>query len=159
LDRRDAQHRPRQARQGHPNQVHEIRNLIRELGKEKTVILSTHVLSEVQHMCSRALIISEGKLVADGAPATLSADGATLEVVVSGGAADAVKAVLKGVPGVKEIADKPSPEKDALAFSLGIQGDPRRELFAAIVANNLVLLSLERKQVSLEETFRKLTTS
>ena len=67
--------------------------------------------------------------------------------------------MLQAVSGVNEIADKPSPEKDALAFTLGVTGDPRRDLFAAIVARDLVLLGLDRRTVSLEETFRKLTTS
>jgi ABC-2 type transport system ATP-binding protein len=148
-----------------PNQVVEIRNLIRDLGKEKTVILSTHVLPEVQHMCSRALIISDGKLVADGTPASLSAEGGSLELVVTAksGALDAarVRDALRAVPGVKDVGDKPAPEKDALAFSLGVAGaeDPRRALFDAIVKQDLVLLALERRQVSLEETFRKLTTA
>jgi ABC-2 type transport system ATP-binding protein len=149
-----------------PNQVVEIRNLIRELGQEKTVILSTHVLPEVQHMCSRALIISDGKLVADGTPASLSAEGGSLEVVIgaNNGALDAerVRAVLRGISGVKEVGDKPTPEKDALAFSLALasaDSDARRALFAAVVKENLVLLGLERRHVSLEDTFRKLTAS
>ena len=150
-----------------PNQVVEIRNLIRDLGKEKTVILSTHVLPEVQHMCTRAVIISDGKLVADGTPASLSAEGSTLEVVVAAreGALDAarVKSALRAVPGVKDLGEKPAPEKDALAFSLSVATDglvdPRKALFSTIVSNDLVLLALERRQVSLEETFRRLTTA
>jgi ABC-2 type transport system ATP-binding protein len=146
-----------------PNQVVEIRNLIRDLGKEKTVILSTHVLPEVQHMCTRALIISDGKLVADGTPASLSAEGSTLELVVAAksGAADSarIKEALKAVSGIRDVGEKASPEAGALAFSLSVaEGDPRRALFDAIVKQELVLLALERRQVSLEETFRKLTT-
>lgn len=148
-----------------PNQVVEIRNLIRELGKEKTVILSTHVLPEVQHMCGRALIIAEGKIVADGAPDQLSSDGGRLDVVVTGkrGAPDAAaaRAVLNGVAEVAEVHERTTGEKDALAFSLTTKGnaDPRRALFAALVEADLVLLSLDKKALGLEETFRKLTTA
>ena len=148
-----------------PNQVVEIRNLIRELGKEKTVILSTHVLPEVQHMCGRALIIAEGKIVADGAPDQLSSDGGRIDVVVTGkrGAPDAaaVRAVLKGVADVTEVHERSTGERDALAFSLATKGnaDPRRALFAALVDAELVLLALDKHALGLEETFRKLTTA
>jgi ABC-2 type transport system ATP-binding protein len=148
-----------------PNQVVEIRNLIRELGREKTVIMSTHVLPEVQHTCSRAVIIADGKLVADGAPATLTADGNLLDVLLAAreGQLDdvTVLALLKSVPGVVEVASKPSPEKGALAFTLSTMSDavldPRTALFDVVVQHKLVLLGLERRQLSLEETFRKLT--
>ncbi len=148
-----------------PNQVVEIRNLIRELGKEKTVILSTHVLPEVQHMCGRALIISEGRIVADGAPDQLSSDGGRVELVVTGkrGApsAEATRALLKALPEVAEVQERTTGEKDALAYSLTTRGnaDPRRALFAALVDAELVLLSLDKKALGLEETFRKLTTA
>ena len=148
-----------------PNQVVEIRNLIRELGKEKTVILSTHVLPEVQHMCSRALIISEGKIVADGAPDQLSSDGGRIDLVITGqrGApnAERARALLKGLPDVAEVHERTTGEPDALAFSLTTKGgaDPRRALFAALIEAELVLLSLDKKALGLEETFRKLTTT
>ena len=148
-----------------PNQVVEIRNLIRELGKEKTVILSTHVLPEVQHMCGRALIISEGKIVADGAPDQLSSDGGRIDLVVTGkrGAPDAaaVRALLGALPDVAEVQERTTGEKDALAYSLTTKtnADPRRALFAALVDADLVLLALDKKALGLEETFRKLTTA
>ncbi len=146
-----------------PNQVVEIRNLIRELGKEKTVILSTHVLPEVQHMCTRAVIINEGKIVADGAPDSLAAEGGTVDLIVTGrdgpvAFAD-VKDVLK-LEGVEKVIERPSSEKGALALSLAVKGkiDLRRKLFDTVVDNKLVLLGLEHRSMSLEETFRKLTT-
>ena len=148
-----------------PNQVVEIRNLIRELGKEKTVILSTHVLPEVQHMCSRAVIISEGKIVADGAPDSLAAEGGTVDVVVVGRDGPvsfaAVRDLFKGVDGIERISERSAPEKDAVALALQTRGksDPRRKLFDIVVDNRLVLLGLEHRTMSLEETFRKLTTT
>jgi ABC-2 type transport system ATP-binding protein len=147
-----------------PNQVVEIRNLIRELGTEKTVILSTHVLPEVQHMCSRAVIISEGKIVADGAPQELTAEGGSIDVILAArdGALTVARAreVLTRIDGVGEIRERTSTEKDAIALTLTTRGkvDPRRALFDAIVENRFILLGLEHRQMSLEETFRKLTT-
>jgi ABC-2 type transport system ATP-binding protein len=148
-----------------PNQVVEIRNLIRDLGKEKTVILSTHVLPEVQHMCSRAVIIAEGKIVADGPPDALAAEGGSINVVVTARDGDLtvsrVLPILKALDGVTDVHERPTPEPHALAFTLLTRGksDPRRALFDAVIENKLVLLALEHRQLSLEETFRKLTVS
>jgi ABC-2 type transport system ATP-binding protein len=145
-----------------PNQVVEIRNLIRDLGTEKTVI---HVLPEVQHMCSRAVIISDGLIVADGPPDSLAAEGGRVDVVLASrnGALDVatVRDLLKRLDGVAEVAERAAPEKDALSFTLHTRGkaDPRRALFDAVVEARWVLLALDHRQMSLEETFRKLTTS
>jgi ABC-2 type transport system ATP-binding protein len=147
-----------------PNQVVEIRNLIRELGQEKTVIMSTHILPEVQHTCSRAIIIADGQLKADGAPATLSADGNTFSVVLvsrDGQAnAQAVLSWLKLLPGVIEASITPSNDGPlAMGFTLTTKGndDPRLPLFDKAIEHKLVLLSLQRHSASLEDTFRRLT--
>src|SRR5215813_3560197 len=92
-----------------PNQIAEIRHLIKELGREKTVILSTHILSEVQSTCDRVLIINEGKLVADDSPERLaSAEGGTITVVLASRAGAALQAadvrnILERVPGVSGV--------------------------------------------------------
>jgi ABC-2 type transport system ATP-binding protein len=148
-----------------PNQVVEIRNLIKALGTEKTVLMSTHILPEVQHTCSRAIIIADGTLKADGAPATLTSEGNTLSVAVRARAGDAsVDDLLKSfraLPGVSDVVAAPSAEKGALSFTIMSRGDsdPREALFDVVVDHKLVLLALERRAVSLEETFRKLTVS
>ena len=148
-----------------PNQVVEIRNLIRDLGREKTVIMSTHVLPEVQHTCSRAIIISDGVLKADGPPATLTSEGSSFHVVVgarNGNVDDAdVRRALQALPGVTAVEPGVTEDKAGRAFILAARADadPRTALFDAIVGKNLILLGLEKKTVSLEETFRKLTTS
>ena len=149
-----------------PNQIAEIRNLIKELGQEKTVILSTHILSEVQSTCTRVLIINEGKLVADDAPERLTmGEGGTVTVVLasrSGAALEpaAVRRVLEGVPGVTGVEPAEGEGGSTLGFALryGLE-DPRRALFEAAVTNDLLLLEVRRHHVSLEETFRKLTAS
>jgi ABC-2 type transport system ATP-binding protein len=147
-----------------PNQIVEIRSLIKELGKEKTVILSTHILSEVQSTCSRVLIINDGKLVADDAPERLQgSQGSSVAVVLAsrvGARLDpaALKAALAGVPGVTGVETAEGEGDGTFGFRLLFGNeDPRRSLFEAAVKNDWVLLSLERVSVSLEETFRKLT--
>ncbi|MHB8875781.1 MAG: ATP-binding cassette domain-containing protein [Myxococcaceae bacterium] len=149
-----------------PNQIAEIRNLIKELGKEKTVILSTHILSEVQSTCSRVLIVNDGKLVADDSPDRLSlGDGGTVTVVLAtrmGAGLDEAKirAILAAVPGVSSVEPAESEGNGTLGFRLRYgRDDPRRELFEAAVKNELVLLEVRRQHVSLEETFRKLTAA
>ena len=147
-----------------PNQIVEIRHLIKELGREKTVILSTHILSEVQSTCSRVLIINEGKLVADDSPERLaSAEGGTITVVLASRAGTPlqpaeVRAILERIPGVSGVEAAPGEGSGTMGFALRYgKEDPRRALFEAAVKNGLVLLEVQRKHVSLEETFRKLT--
>ncbi len=160
-----------------PNQVVEIRNLIKELGQEKTVIMSTHVLPEVQHTCSRAIIIADGKLVADGSPQELATEGGVVKVVLvgkdgttGGDLEQRARQVLAAIGGVHEIVRDDTGEPGALSLivrhgaptkspgsALTGGDDVRRAVFEACVRADLVLLGLERRQVSLEETFRRLT--
>jgi ABC-2 type transport system ATP-binding protein len=154
-----------------PNQIVEIRSLIKEIGKERTVILSTHILPEVQATCSRILIISGGKLVADGTPEALRARekrGRYRLVIHAGGgpafrtpeasqeAIRASLAKLAGVGGCEAIAGEDG------AFSYGIDAasldDLRPLLFKSAVDNRWTLLELVRESVSLEDVFRNLTT-
>ena len=147
-----------------PNQVLEIRSLIKELGEEKTVLMSTHILPEVQATCSRVLIVSQGEIVADDAPDILTQSGGRVELelalrsgtVLSG---DQISGLLEKLPGVKEVTSVKPEEDSALAFSLRIgEEDPRRALFDLAVDHGLIILRLDRQRISLEETFRRLTT-
>jgi len=146
-----------------PNQIVEIRQLIKEVGKEKTVILSTHILPEVQATCSRILIISGGKLVADGSPDELrsreKASRYRLVVESSAGTAEAIKARLGSIKGVSR-CEPVLGEDGAHAFSLDAAGDEdlRKALFRAAVENKWTLLELHREAASLETVFRNLTT-
>jgi ABC-2 type transport system ATP-binding protein len=147
-----------------PNQIVEIRSLIKELGKEKTVILSTHILSEVQSTCSRVLIINDGKLVADDSPERLqNAEGGSVSLVLgsrSGAKLEgaALMASLKAVAGVTGVETAEGEGEGTFGFRVRFANeDPRRSLFEAAVKNDWVILQLERVHVSLEETFRKLT--
>ena len=146
-----------------PNQIVEIRSLIKEIGREKTVILSTHILPEVQATCSRIVIISGGKLVADGTPQDLRARerGSRYRVIVekNGAVPEAVRdrlATLAGVTRCETIAG----EEGVLSFAIDgtTTNDLRKTIFRAAVDNHWTLLELARESASLEDVFRHLTT-
>ena len=146
-----------------PNQIAEIRALIKEVGKEKTVILSTHILPEVQATCSRMLIISNGKLVADGTPDELRArEKATryrLVLEANGTTADAAKAkltALAGVVGCERVEGEP--QTHTFAIDGTAASDLRKALYRAAVDSKWTLLELSRQAASLEDVFRNLTT-
>jgi ABC-2 type transport system ATP-binding protein len=145
-----------------PNQIVEIRALIKEIGREKTVILSTHILPEVQATCSRILIISGGKLVADGTPDSLRARerGSRYRVVVesNGVAPGAIRERLASLSGVSS-CEAVSGEDGAHAFRIDAASDDlRKTIFRAAVDNRWTLLELAREAASLEDVFRHLTT-
>src|SRR3954468_5656422 len=145
-----------------PNQIVEIRSLIKEVGQEKTVILSTHILPEVQATCSRILIISGGKLVADGTPDELRARerGGRYRVVVesNGVAKEAIRDRLAGLAGVAR-CEMVAGEEGSYGFSIdgASTEDLRKHLFRAAVDNRWTLLELVRESASLEDVFRTLT--
>ena len=147
-----------------PNQIVEIRKLIQELGQEKTVILSTHILSEVQSTCSRVLIVNQGKLVADDTPEHLTrAEGFALTLVVAPKngtplSLPSVQSALEQLPGVSGVQATEGEGQGTLGFRVRYaEGDPRRALFELAVKDGLVVLELRREHQTLEETFRKLT--
>ncbi len=148
-----------------PNQIVEIRELIKDLGREKTVILSTHILPEVQATCDRIIIINEGTLVADDTPDRLneSESGSMVRVVVrekEGGAdRETIKTLLSNLPGVRGLDVVDGEGKGTFGFNLrtGSDQDPRAAVFEAAVNNQFILLDMHRESVSLEDTFRRLT--
>jgi ABC-2 type transport system ATP-binding protein len=146
-----------------PNQIVEIRSLIKEIGQEKTVILSTHILPEVQATCSRIVIISGGKLVADGTPNDLRQRerGSRFRVSVekNGAAPEAVRDRLASLTGVAR-CQSVTGESGTLSFSIDGKdaADLRKTIFRAAVDNQWTLLELARESASLEDVFRHLTT-
>jgi ABC-2 type transport system ATP-binding protein len=142
-----------------PNQRVEIRRLIGQLGRERTVILSTHILPEVQFTCSRLLIINLGRIVADGPVDDLvsrAKDGARISVEASGaGIADRL-AELPGVRGVEPRAG----EGDRLRVTMIVAGaeDLRPRVFELAKASGWTLFELHQEAGSLEDLFRQLTT-
>ena len=147
-----------------PNQIVEIRKLIQELGQEKTVILSTHILSEVQSTCSRVIIVSAGRLVADDTPERLTrAEGGAITLVVAPKngtplSLPGIQTALEGLPGVSGVQAVDGEGVGTLGFRVRYADtDPRRALFELAVKDGLVVLEMRREHQTLEETFRKLT--
>lgn len=140
-----------------PNQVIELRNLIKELGKEKTVMLSTHILSEAEATCERVLIINKGKLIADGSKTeikTMAKGGETinLELITKQNPLND----LKQIPGVKEI-NEIKIEGNNYQYEILCSGDIREKIFDTAVNKGWKIIDLHRKATSLEDIFRELT--
>jgi ABC-2 type transport system ATP-binding protein len=145
-----------------PNQIVEIRNLIKQLGKDRTIILSTHNLPEVMATCSRILIVHKGRLVADGTAAQLEereAENERLQVLVRGVDPQLVKAELGSLANVRraELALSSEPNVAALEIEAPRGGDLRSLVFKRVVEKNWELLGLTRLELDLEGLFRKLT--
>jgi ABC-2 type transport system ATP-binding protein len=136
-----------------PNQLLEIRNLIKEIGKQKTVMLSTHIMQEVEAVCSRAIIIDKGRIVADDATANLSlnAEGIQTTIVEFNKPADKKQlSTIQGVLRVKAIAGNIYEiESD--------KTDVRELVFKFAVEHNLSVLSMQKSEKGLEEIFQQLT--
>jgi gliding motility-associated transport system ATP-binding protein len=138
-----------------PNQIVEIRNLIREAGKEKTVMLSTHIMQEVEAICNRVIIIDKGIIVADEDKKDIySKISQSKQVVLVEFDKDPGEASLKAIPLVDSV--KKSKGNTWLIEAAGEQ-DIRPVIFSYAVSNNLTVLSLQKKENNLEEIFRILT--
>jgi len=144
-----------------PNQVVDIRNLIKKLGREKTVILSTHILSEVQATCDRAIIIHNGKIVADNTIADLQRTAQKQDIIdiELEDATDNVVERLSVINGVDEVRETfPNGGKGRYFNISAASGlDPRREIFKIAVEEKWIITGMNRQVQSLEEIFRQLT--
>ena len=141
-----------------PNQRVEIRHLIADLGRDRTVLLSTHVLSEVRQSCSRLLIINQGRIVADGGVDALlqRAEGAVQVTVEATGSGVAGKlAALAGVTGVEPGAAPGGRTRVTLSTTAG--RDVRPDIFALATREGWTLFELHQEQGNLEGLFRQLT--
>ncbi len=147
-----------------PNQAAEIRELIREIGRERTVILSTHNLSEVRVTCGRVLIISQGELVADDTPEELAARGGKPRFVATlrqnGHSASEIREAFSAIDDAGSVTAQSSTADGEVILELVPKGDQdlRAAIFQAAVSANLVLLGLEQRGENLEDIFRQLTT-
>jgi ABC-2 type transport system ATP-binding protein len=145
-----------------PNQIIEIRNLIKKLGKQKTVILSTHILSEVQATCNRVIIINKGKLVADGSPAELAerSRGQAMVILEVKNNADknSLTAALKNCKGVTKVEFSKEGDESFVFNIYSDKGvDLREAISTKVIEQKATLLSMQTKQTSLEDIFRDLT--
>ncbi|MGB9691500.1 MAG: ABC transporter ATP-binding protein [Candidatus Sumerlaeaceae bacterium] len=143
-----------------PNQIKEIRELIREIGKEKTVLLSTHILPEVTATCDRAIIIHRGQVVASGTPEQLMAmsSGGNSVVVRVRGPRDEVQQRFTEVTGVREVRLL---DTENGCVRLRVMGENPQilaeRLFEAAAAHKWVLSELRPEMASLEDVFERLT--
>lgn len=143
-----------------PKQIIEIRDLMRTLAKEHTVILSSHILSEVQEVCDTILIINKGKLVACDTPDNLESSmngGNRLDLTVKGTRAQ-VEAILAGIGGIDDCQLKEKAETVELILSSETGVDLRETLFYAFAEARCPILMMKNTEVSLENVFLQLTS-
>ena len=141
-----------------PNQIVQIRSIIRKMGEKKTVIFSTHILTEAEATCDRIVIIDRGKIVADGTPETLGAAGLQSQLVrilLVGADETAVRDSLGSIDGVSQVQLDTDGEKGA--FVVACDSDLRGAIYNRIKQHDWTLLELTRERQSLEDTFRELT--
>ncbi len=144
-----------------PAQIIEMRDLIRELGKNHTVILSSHILSEVQAVCDHIMIIAHGKLVASDSPENLQklmSGSAELQLVVKG-TFDEVQSALTELPCVESVEDGGAEGTDCVQVTVYSRGnvDMREDVFYGLAEARLPIMSMQRTEKSLEDIFLELT--
>ncbi len=144
-----------------PKQIIEIRNVIKELGKEHTVILSSHILSEISAVCERVIIIKNGRIVAEDTPENLSKQfgGSMIELKV-GTDSDSVKAVIESIDGVESVTVKESLVNECTVVVATAEGDNTefsKALFFKLAENGMPILMQNTVRASLEDVFIELT--
>ena len=141
-----------------PNQRVEIRKLITELGKDRTVLISTHVLGEVSAMCNRVVIIKKGKLAADGTIDDLSSMAKGKNRVIVEVQGDHIEENLRDIEAVGNIVSKPLPDNlERFTLHLEKKEDIRPQVFNLAKQHGWVLYELHQEETSLEDVFRELT--
>lgn len=144
-----------------PNQIIEIRSLIKKLGQKHTLILSSHILSEVQAVCDKIVVINQGKIVADDTAdnlsKSLSADHKLLARI--DGPRDEVIKAIKGITGVEKVTADIQREKGVYEYNIEAQEgvDIRRDLFKRMADRNWYIVGLRSSELSLEDIFLRLT--
>lgn len=145
-----------------PKQIIEIRNLIKTLGKRHTVILSSHILPEVQAVCDRVIVINKGKIVADDTEENLSHNLSNdfRYIARIEGPEDEVTKILTSISGMKEVDSYGQKENGVFEYSLETEPgtDIRRELFNRLADRNYPLLGLKTTELTLEDIFLRLTS-
>ncbi len=139
-----------------PNQLVEIRSLIRQLGKEKTVILSTHIMQEVEAICNRVIIINKGHLVADDTTNSLRQKLASAHVIQVEFDQPVKKEALMHIEGLKDARQL---DGNRWKLTCSDQSDIRATLFRFAVENGLAILHQQKETQSLEEVFQQLTST
>jgi len=144
-----------------PNQIVEIRQIIKQIGKEKTIILSTHILSEAEATCDRVVIINKGKIVADGSMESLkesAVDRKDIHLSLQNASFQSVESLLSAIDGVTGVTQVEKADHQ-LDVRLGCRSsvDPRAAIYENIKQTDWVLLDFHQKAQTLETIFRELT--
>ncbi len=144
-----------------PKQIIEIRTLIKKLGKKHTVILSSHILPEIQAVCDRIIIINGGKIAADDTTENLTKNISTDHKIIAriDGPREEVLKMIKGINGVISVVADMEREKGIFDYEIESREDVdiRRELFKRVAARNWVILGLKTSEMTLEDIFLKIT--
>jgi ABC-2 type transport system ATP-binding protein len=145
-----------------PKQIIEIRSLIKKLGKNHTVILSSHILPEIQAVCDRIVVINKGKIVANEKASSLAAglsENLNLKLQIEG-KEEEVKKLLEGIKQINRVISLRETEAGVFEYEVEPKKgeDVRREIFKKLSARNFPLLMLKSNELTLEEVFLKLVT-
>ena len=140
-----------------PMQIIKIRETIRSLGRERAVLLSTHILPEVDAVCDRVLIIDRGRIVAQGTASELRSRLAGSPIVRASVAGRVDAGELAGLPGVISVSQESDDDETRVRLECATDADPREEIFRTAVARGWTLRELARERLSLEDVFVRLT--
>jgi len=142
-----------------PNQIRQMRALIRSLARKHTVLLSSHILSEVETICDRVLIMHEGKIAGHGTPSELSGllRGYSRVRVEVGAPGDDLAAALGAVPGIVRVSVEPAGEWTAAVCECEKGKDPRGGIFRAVAGRGWELRQMQEQRDSLEDVFVRMT--
>ena len=144
-----------------PKQVVEFRNVVKKLGKDHTVIFSSHILSEINAVCEKIIIMNQGKIVAEGKTEDIT------EITAKGnryiarikGEKTRVVALLRGIPGLMRANSKSTDNSEIFDYAIEATRDIREDLFYLMAKENCPILVLRPRETSLEETFIRITNS
>lgn len=143
-----------------PNQIRQVRQLIKELGAKHTILLSTHILPEVEMLCERVIIINKGKIVAMDTPANLAIQlraGNNLVLEVRGNG-EIIKNALTNIKSVKKVVWQDKGEISNFTVEAEKGADVREDVFSNIVKNNGIIREMKQASITLEEIFHQITT-
>ena len=144
-----------------PNQIVEIRNLIKDLGKEKLVLMSSHILQEIQATVNRIIIIHKGQIVADGSSENLISNfmgNIKLSIEIHNATQDSINSISEKIPELKLIKTDKNNKQYILHLEYKKESDPREKLFHYAVQSNWVITEMTPHSANLESIFRTLTT-
>ncbi|NUN24106.1 MAG: ABC transporter ATP-binding protein, partial [Candidatus Jettenia caeni] len=143
-----------------PNQIRQVRQLIKELGEKHTILLSTHILPEVEMLCGRVIIINKGKIVAMDTPSNLATQlraGSNITLEIRGNG-EKIKNAFSEVQGVKKIIWHGNGAINHYTLEAEKGMDVREDVFSAVVKNGGIIREMKQASITLEEIFHQITT-